>query len=223
MARRPDHTSPAQFRRSSKVTFRGRSVCAALSGTAPRSSSQPRPLKTVRSLRLFARLQGQAYLKVQMLGLCHPEARYLGPHSPLWPRTSPTPLHGRSSGAYESTSHPSGAPTTRRRVPWRSPVIKGPKGGPRPSIPVAPSAKAAEGKVRPVAQAAPRAALRPHPNSWAEPCSSRGSGATWPRPKPRSQNTWGEPCDVGKSSRLPPSWLQDTFSGRGGGAQAETF
>ncbi|KAJ1083398.1 hypothetical protein NDU88_003557 [Pleurodeles waltl] len=127
----------------------------------------------------------------------------------------------QSNRACGSTPLPSGTPTARRRVPRRSPVIKGHKVSPRPSIPGTPSARVGEGKARPVAQAAPLAAPRPRPSSWAEPCSSRGSGAGWPQPAPRSPEHPGEPRSVGKASRLPPSRPRGNFSGRGGGAQSE--
>ncbi|KAJ1189791.1 hypothetical protein NDU88_006533 [Pleurodeles waltl] len=169
MAHRPDLTSPAQHRESSKITFRGQSVCTTLS--APRPGSQPPPQTVVRSPRPLVGLQASQIFKhpgvppgSQATG-SPPSTRSLrhtdlapnhqgkealpGDNASRWPPEGPLnlqapPLPGTGP---RSSHHVSRAPG-RPLGPQSS--VPRPQGAPR-------------GKARPAAQAAHRTAQRAHP------------------------------------------------------------
>ncbi|KAJ1206258.1 hypothetical protein NDU88_001667 [Pleurodeles waltl] len=121
----------------------------------------------------------------------------------------------RSNRACGSTPLPSGAPTTRRRVPQGSPAIKGPRVSPSALNPPAPRLQGPL-RERPVPQPRPCLAPRPRPTPGPGPAPPTGAVQPGPDRSRAAQNTRGEPRNAGKASRLPPSWPQGTFSGRGG-------
>ncbi|KAJ1192707.1 hypothetical protein NDU88_002013 [Pleurodeles waltl] len=110
----------------------------------------------------------------------------------------------QSNRACGSTPLPSGTPTTRRRVPRRSPAIKGPRVSPSAHNPPAPRLKGPRGKglSRGPGRASRRSAGRA-PTPGPGPAPPAGAAKLGPNRSRAAQNTRGSLTMQGKPPGFP--------------------
>ncbi|KAJ1155448.1 hypothetical protein NDU88_008178 [Pleurodeles waltl] len=133
------------------------------------------------------------------------------PHRPRSkaPGQGSSASHRQFRRAPRSTTHSSGASTTRRRAPRLSPIIRGPQEGPSALNPRRPGRKGRQGEGP--SRGPGRASLRLHPNYWAEPAPPAGAAQPGSDRCRRTQNTRGDPRDAGKASRPPQTGHRSLF------------